>query len=114
MKKINNGFALAGFVVSVCSVPLFAAAFLCLIGVMLIPFLTVIFGEMAGMLAIFGICLSAIGVHHSYREDVRGAGFSLAGLVTGTVILTLVLAVTALLIVCGPNLSLDPFAAAAS
>ena len=101
MKKTNNPMALAGFIVSVCSVPLFAAGFLCLIGVMLIPFMAIVFGEMAGMLAVFGICLSAVGVRHSYREENGGAGFALAGLLTGTVIVTLVLAFAALLIVCG-------------
>lgn len=100
MKKINNTLALSGFVVSVCSAPLFAAAFLSLIGVMLIPFMSIVFGEMAGMLAIFGICLSAIGVRHSYRDDIGGAGFALAGLLTGAVVITLVLAFATLLIVC--------------
>ena len=100
MKKTNNPMALSGFIVSVCAAPLFAAAFLSLIGLILIPFMSVVFGEMAGMLAIFGICLSSIGVRHSYRENVGGAGFALAGLLTGTVIITLVLAITALLIVC--------------
>lgn len=108
MKKINNGFALTGFIVSVCSVPLLAAAFLCLIGVMLIPFMSVILGEMAGMLAAFGVCLSAIGVRRSYQEEMGGAGFSLTGLVTGTVVITLVLAITALLIVCAANGSYNP------
>jgi len=108
MKKINNGFALAGFIVSVCSAPLLAAAFLCLIGVMLIPFMSVILGEMAGMLAVFGICLSAIGVRRSYQDETNGAGFSLAGLVTGTVVVTLVLAITALLIVCAANGTYSP------
>lgn len=109
MKKTRNSMALAGFILCACSVPLFAAAFLCLINVMLIPFLGVVFGEAAGMLAIFGICLSAIGVHRSYQENTGGAGFALAGLVTGTVILTLVLAITSIL--CS-NLSLDSVAAA--
>lgn len=108
MKKMHNAMALSGFILSVCSVPLFAAAFLALIGLILIPFMSVVFGEMAALLAIFGICLSAIGVRLSYREGMGGAGFSIAGLITGTVVLTLVLAFTALLIICAANGTYNP------
>lgn len=101
MDKKVNGMAIAGFVLSLSAVPLLAAAFLCLIGMMLIPFLSVIFGEAACLIAIGGIVLSAIGVYRSYGDEGCGAGMSLAGLVVGTVVVTLVLAVVALLIVDG-------------
>ena len=76
MDKKVNGMAIAGFVLSMCAVPLLTVAFLCLIGVMLIPFLAVIFGEAACLIAIGGIVLSAIGVYRSYSEDFGGAGMS--------------------------------------
>jgi len=94
----RNGMALAGFVVSVSAVLLFAAGFLCLIGVMLTTFLGFVFGGAAGIAAMTGLALSSIGVKRSYG-DCGGAAFALAGLVTNTFALTLVLAMTALLIV---------------
>ena len=101
MEREKNGMATAGFVVSMVSLPLLVLALLCLAGVFLKPFLAVIFGEAAGFTALFGIALSGVGSHRSYQENTAGAGFSLAGLLTGTVVLTLVLAVTVLWIVAG-------------
>lgn len=110
MEERKNGMAIAGFVLSVSSVPALAAGFLCLIRVMLTPFLSVIFGEMAGMVAIFGIVLSAIGHSRSYQEDMGGGGFALAGLLTGTVTVTLTLALAALMIVAWAAYGVNPIA----
>ena len=46
-----------------------------------------------------GVALSGVGDHRSRRPEARGAGFAVAGLIVGTVALTLTLAVAALLIV---------------
>lgn len=94
----RNGMALAGFVVTVCAVLLFAAGFLCVIGVMLNTLIGFIFGGAAGLAALTGLALSGIGMKRAF-SDSCGAGFALAGLITGTFALTLVLAMTALLIV---------------
>ena len=96
MKQESNGMAVTGFLLSILSVPLFVAGFLCMLGVMLFPFMAVVFGEAAGLIALFGIVLSAIGNAHSYGDNVGGAGLSVAGLLIGTMVLTLVLSVTAL------------------
>ena len=99
MIKERNGMAVAGFIFSLCGLPLFAAGLLCLIGLMLNTLIGLVFGAMAGVTAVTGIIFSAIGHHKSYEEGVRGAGMSLAGLLTGAVVLTLVLASLALLLV---------------
>ena len=99
MKKEKNGMAIAGFVLCVSAVPMLVAGFLCLIRVMLTAFVGVVFGEAAGLTAIFGIALSGIGHHRSYRENMGGGGLALAGLLSGTVVVTLTLAVAAALIV---------------
>ena len=96
MDREKNGMAVAGFMLSTISLPLFVVAFLCMIQVLLFPFMAVIFGEAAGLIAVFGIVLSAIGNARSYNENTRGAGLSIAGLLVGTVVLTLVLSATAL------------------
>ena len=98
MKKDRNAMAIAGFVLTLCALSLFAAAFLCLIGVMLTPFLSVIFGEAAGLIAIFGIVLCGIGHHRSYRETMNGGGMALTGIVLGTIVVTMVLMIAALMI----------------
>ena len=96
MKKEQNGMAVAGFILSMLSLPLFITGFLCMLGVILYPFLALVFGEAAGLIALFGIVLSAIGNGRSYGDNVAGAGLSIAGLLLGTMVLTLVLSVTAL------------------
>ena len=96
---MKNGLAIAGFVVSLCAAGLFAAALLCLMGVMLYPCIGLLFGGMAFSPAIPGVALSGVGDHRSRRPEARGAGFAVAGLIVGTVALTLVLAVAALMIV---------------
>ena len=96
---MKNGLAIAGFVVSLCAAGLFAAALLCLMGVMLYPCIGLLFGGMAFSTAITGVALSGVGDHRSRRPEARGAGFAVAGLIVGTVALTLTLAVAALLIV---------------
>lgn len=110
MKKEKNGMAIAGFTLCACSVLMLAAGFLCVIRVMLTAFVGVVFGEAAGLTAIFGIALSGIGHHRSYREDMGGGGLALAGLLTGTVIVTLTLAVAAAMIVAWAAGGVNPFA----
>lgn len=96
MPKERNGMALAGFLLSLLSVPLFVTGFLCMLQLCLFPFMAVIFGEAAGLIALFGIVLSAIGNRRSYGDNMGGAGLSLVGLLVGTVVLTLTLSVVAL------------------
>lgn len=98
MEKQKNGMAIAGFALCASAVPLLAAGFLCVIQVILTQFVGVIFGEAAGLIAVFGIVLSGIGLHRSYREDMGGAGFSVAGLIVGTVIVTLTLSIAAFMV----------------
>ena len=91
MEKNSNGMALAGFILSLCSAPLFAAGFLCLIGVMLAPCLSLVFGTLAGSVAAMGVALSGIGNYRSHKPDTTGAGFSVAGMIiAGEVIKDLV------------------------
>jgi len=99
MRNEKNGLALAGFAVSVASVGLFAAGLLCLIGVMLTASMSFVFGGAAAAASATGIVLSGVGHYRSYEDGVGGAAFSLAGLLAGTVGLTLVLVMTALMIV---------------
>ena len=99
MMKERNGMATAGFVLSLCSIPLFVSGLLCLIGVMLNTLIGLVFGAAAGVTAVSGIVFSAIGNHKSYEEGVCGTGLSLAGLLAGTIVLTLVLAALTLLLV---------------
>ncbi|HIS86470.1 MAG TPA: hypothetical protein IAB50_12960 [Candidatus Faecivicinus avistercoris] len=98
MEEKRNGMAVAGFVLALCSAGLFAAGLLCLIGVMLTTFLSFVFGGMAGVAALLAIVFSAIG-NYKARGEAGGAGLSMAGLILGTMVVTLVLAMTALLIV---------------
>lgn len=99
MDRQKNGMAIAGFALCASAAALLVTAFLCLIGLMLTGFVGVIFGEAAGLTAIFGISLSGIGQCRSYREDMGGGGMALAGLLTGTVVVTLTLAGAAAMIV---------------
>lgn len=99
MKSERNGMAVAGFVLSVCAVLLFATGLLCLIGVMLTTFLSFVFGGMAGITAIIGITFSGIGNFKARSLNAHGAGLSMAGLIVGTMVITLVLAMIALLVV---------------
>ena len=99
MKLDKNSMAIAGCIMSICSVPLFAAGFLCLIGVMLSPTLALVFGTLAGAVGAAGVVVSGIGCYRSYSVEMRGAGFSIAGLIIGTMVLTLVLAIMTLMIV---------------
>lgn len=98
MDKRRNGMAVAGFVLALCSAGLFAAALLCLIGVMLATSLSFAFGGMAGVAATLAIVFSAIGCYKG-RGGAGGSGLSMAGLILGTMALTLTLAMAALLIV---------------
>lgn len=99
MQKKFNGLALSGFVLSLSAALPFAAALLCLLGVMFGPTMALVFGELSGVVAAFGVAHSAIGVRLSYREDCGGAGFALAGLVIGTAFVAFVLTFAAIFIV---------------
>ena len=77
---MKNGLAIAGFVVSLCAAGLFAAALLCLMGVMLYPCIGLLFGGMAFSTAITGVALSGVGDHRSRRPEARGAGFAVLDL----------------------------------
>ncbi len=101
MERKNNPSAVAGFVLAMCAIPLLAAGWLCLSGVMLSPLIALVFGTMAGMLAAFGIALGGVGLYLAFNPDVRGAGFAIAALTSGAAILAIVLVFAALLILDG-------------
>ena len=99
MRGEENGLALTGFVLSLCSAGLYAAGLLCLMGVMLSRLLSFAFGGMAGAMAVTAVVLSGIGNYRSHGDGIRGAGFSVAGLIIGTMVITLVLSAVAMLVV---------------
>ena len=99
MPKEKNSLAVAGFILSILSLGLYVAAFLCAIEILLFPFMAVILGKAAGIIAMFGIIFSAIGNGKSYKDGVSGAGLSLVGLLLGVLVLTLVLSSVALWVV---------------